>query len=97
MHSVLNTFVRARVSGKEKKRRIQEHLSAERMQNKSPAQPLLFQCAPSDDEALTRVCVIGFDSGSTVYYQPVTAKSKTGGPLSKNGRQLTSKFDMRGS
>ncbi|KAF8259317.1 ribonuclease H-like domain-containing protein [Lactarius quietus] len=41
MHSVLNTFFQAPVSGEEKKRRIQERISTERTQNKGPVQYLL--------------------------------------------------------
>ncbi|KAI9432797.1 hypothetical protein H4582DRAFT_2083191 [Lactarius indigo] len=41
MHSVLNTFFQTPVSGEEKKRRIQERISAERTQKKDPAQYLL--------------------------------------------------------
>ncbi|KAN0141760.1 hypothetical protein V8E53_000222 [Lactarius tabidus] len=41
MHSVLNTFFQTPVSGEEKKRRIQERVSAELTQKKSPTQYLL--------------------------------------------------------
>ncbi|KAI0293180.1 hypothetical protein B0F90DRAFT_1670908 [Multifurca ochricompacta] len=41
MHSVLNTFFQAPVSGEEKKRRLQERIAAERTGNKDPSQYLL--------------------------------------------------------
>ncbi|KAH9025150.1 ribonuclease H-like protein [Lactarius hengduanensis] len=114
MHSVLNTFFQTPVSGEEKKRRLQERISAERTQKKSPAQYILTteqmvendypvpsyladvftksegwietpqatadaegsqevyavdceMCMTNDGKALTRVCVIDFDSGKVVY------------------------------
>ncbi|KAH9965648.1 hypothetical protein BJV74DRAFT_869879 [Russula compacta] len=41
MHSVLNTFFQAPVSGEEKKRRLQERIAAERTAKKDPTQYLL--------------------------------------------------------
>ncbi|KAH9037515.1 hypothetical protein EDB85DRAFT_2072974 [Lactarius pseudohatsudake] len=120
MHSVLNTFFQTPVSGEEKKRRLQERISAERTQKKSPAQYILTteqmvendypvpsyladvftksegwvetpqatvdaegsqevyavdceMCMTNDGKALTRVCVIDFDSGKVVYDQLVQA------------------------
>ncbi|KAI9434729.1 hypothetical protein H4582DRAFT_1881782 [Lactarius indigo] len=122
MHSVLNTFFQTPVSGEEKKRRIQERISAERTQKKDPAQYLLTveqmvendypvpsyladvftksegwietpqaaadadgsykvyavdceMCMTNDGKALTRVCVIDFDSGEVVYDQLVKPPS----------------------
>ncbi|KAH9061888.1 hypothetical protein EDB87DRAFT_383981 [Lactarius vividus] len=122
MHSVLNTFFQTPVSGEEKKRRLQERISAERTQKKNPAQYILTteqmvendypvpsyladvftksegwietpqaatdaegshkvyavdceMCMTNDGKALTRVCVIDFDSGKVVYDQLVKPPS----------------------
>ncbi|KAH9055829.1 hypothetical protein EDB83DRAFT_2293073 [Lactarius deliciosus] len=122
MHSVLNTFFQTPVSGEEKKRRLQERISAERTQKKNPAQYILTteqmvendypvpsyiadvftksegwietpqatadaegshqvyavdceMCITNDGKALTRICVIDFDSGKVVYDQLVKPPS----------------------
>ncbi|KAH8999593.1 hypothetical protein EDB86DRAFT_2908694 [Lactarius hatsudake] len=122
MHSVLNTFFQTPVSGEEKKRRLQERISAERTQKKNPAQYILTteqmvendypvpsyiadvftksegwietpqaavdaesshqvyavdceMCITNDGKALTRVCVIDFDSGKVIYDQLVKPPS----------------------
>ncbi|KAN0141726.1 hypothetical protein V8E53_000188 [Lactarius tabidus] len=68
MHSVLNAFFQTSVSGEEKKRLIQERVSAERTQKKSPAQYLLTV-------ERTHVCVINFDTGKVLYDQLVKPPS----------------------